>query len=401
MKTVRFLLAVLCLLMFSIPVYASGSLPIFTSAGHSTVYFNGHEKNRLYQGVATDGTYIYATTDQDVNFKNDNGNVTWDNNNIISVYDMQGNFIREKKNVYEKLSVLGNFMSFGDINYIDGYLYAVVYDRVPPNESRVIKFNRALNVVAEYPVGDNEAESIDKHDGYFFVTNHHNNEVYQFDEEFNLVEKHVMSESPPVNAGYQGIYWDGNDMYVNLHASTVNGVTYAGGLDRYTWNGTDFIFKERIKPPTAGSCQGVELFGDRVYWLDRFENRIIITPKPIKSNLKVTDRPTEKSFYHPTLLNDWTTFKDREVSIWKDPFGVVHIEGMITGGKLTNGAGQMLEAFVLPKEYWPINTKNMPIVSNSKFGSVNITPDGRMFIPVGDSAWVSFDGITFMTLDAA
>jgi len=243
--------------------------------------FEGHKPFRAYQGVATNGNYIYTSTDQDSNFKLE-PTVAWDNNNIISVYDMNGTFINEKKEIYAARSKLGNFMSLGDITYIDGFLFGTVYDRNPPFESRVLKISLPkLEVVNVYTIGDGLAENITKHGGYYWVVHHNNNQVKQLDQNFKLVKTHVMSESPPVNAGYQGAFWIGDYFYANLHGANLRNEFYAPGLDKYRYDGHNFVFIERIKPPTYGAGQGVEFYKGKVYWSDRPENRIVITEFPM------------------------------------------------------------------------------------------------------------------------
>jgi hypothetical protein len=49
------------------------------------------------------------------------------------------------------------------------------------------------------------------------------------------------------------------------------------GLDHYHWNGSAFVWVERLVPPTYGSGQGIAISGDTFYWADRPENSIVVT----------------------------------------------------------------------------------------------------------------------------
>jgi len=89
---------------------------------------------RAWQGVCTDGTYIYVTSDRDTNFSL---------SNTITKLDMYGNFISEKTAAYTGLDTGGRFMSFGSC-YTDGTNLWAAVDNAngggsPPYESHVIK----------------------------------------------------------------------------------------------------------------------------------------------------------------------------------------------------------------------------------------------------------------------
>lgn len=61
---------------------------------------------------------------------------------------------------------------------------------------------------------------------------------------------------------------------MNWHGSNTNGSIYAYGLDRYTFDGTNFTFDERVTPVAYGAGQGIAIVGDTFYWADRPGNAI-------------------------------------------------------------------------------------------------------------------------------
>lgn len=236
-------------------------------------YFNLKTPYSGWQGVATDGENIYISTDRDKNFEL---------MNTISVYSMDGEYINEINNAYTKTDTKDRFMSFGDLTFIEGYLFATVYNinGGGGNEpiSRIIKYSVPdLEIVGEYELGDGTAESVAKKDDYYYVVYHDRNHISKFDGDFNFIESFPLSQKFEEEGGYQGIFFEGNDFYGNLHGSNELGEKYAQGLDHYKYNGKGFEFIERIKPPTYGAGQGIEANNDRYYWADRTNNRIIIT----------------------------------------------------------------------------------------------------------------------------
>ncbi|WP_311077953.1 MULTISPECIES: hypothetical protein [Paenibacillus] len=235
------------------------------------------DKNyRAWQGVASDGTNIYITSDRDENFKL---------SNTISTYTMDGSFVTEKTNAYTETDQKGLFMSFGDCYITDGYLYATVYNfnSGPSTEeriSRIVKYSLPdLKQVDEFDIGYGTAESLAEYNNTYWVVYHDLNEIRQFDKDFNLIKSYPLSENFGNDGGYQGIFFDEDELYANLHGANKYGENYAQGLDHYHFNGREFRFIERIKPPTYGAGQGVEKVGKLYLWADRPGNSIIVTEK--------------------------------------------------------------------------------------------------------------------------
>lgn len=396
---------ILVFLLLVAPITTYGTMTLFKpdKIAPSILYFDGHKDYRMWQGVASDGKYIYVFSDRDENFELEN---------IISVYTLDGKFVKEKTEAYTQKSTTDKFMSFGDGRVINGYLYVTVYDfnggsaQLPVNEreSRVVKYNTSsLNVVAEYDIGEGTAESIDFYDDSFWVVYHDINEIRRFDEQFNLTETYPLSANFESEGGYQGIIFEDGELYANLHGSNQFGQEYAFGLDHYHFDGTKFTFVERIKPPTYGSGQGIDSVGDTYLWVDRPANRIILTTSLNTGNLRTLGgEVVEQEIIKPALLNGWADFDteyDRSPRFWKDQNGIVHLEGIMKGGTLQKAA------FVLPEGYRPMTSKNFPAVSNDKFARIAIIGSssnsgsdraGEVIVMIGDQEWVSLDGISFL-----
>ncbi len=148
--------------------------------------------NRAWQGIASDGTYLYVVSDRNSSFGLEN---------IISKYAMDGTYITEKTSAYNP--GLADFFSFGDATVIDGKLYVGAYNfntspRTLPLQSRIAVFNLAdLSLIQDYNLGTavGIAEGVDKHDGYFWVVDG-NTDTY--------VIKKYDSSRPPARSSTTG-----------------------------------------------------------------------------------------------------------------------------------------------------------------------------------------------------
>lgn len=96
----------------------------------------------------------------------------------------------------------------------------------------------------------------------------------------------------------------------------------------------------------------------------------------------------------PTLTNSWVNFGGgfQTAHYYKDPAGIVHLEGLIKSG--TIGAA----AFTLSSGFLPTANVAFPASSNSTIGQVEITTAGLVepILP-SSNASVWLDGITFRT----
>lgn len=87
----------------------------------------------------------------------------------------------------------------------------------------------------------------------------------------------------------------------------------------------------------------------------------------------------------------WTNFGSgyNDAGYYKDPLGRVHLRGLVKSGTIGNGI------FTLPSGYRPPNIQVHAVASNAAFGYLDISTAGVVRPLVGNTAWVSLDGITF------
>jgi hypothetical protein len=100
------------------------------------------------------------------------------------------------------------------------------------------------------------------------------------------------------------------------------------------------------------------------------------------------DKVQEDRIY-PTFLNGWTAVSGTEPSYYKDEFGVVNLEGRITGG--TTGVAM----FSLPSGYRPAKNRFFASNSSTAFARVYVLTTGNVICDVGGTTSISLDGISF------
>ena len=74
-------------------------------------------------------------------------------------------------------------------------------------------------------------------------------------------------------------------------------------------------------------------------------------------------------------------------AFYKDPFGVVHLKGLVK-----TGSGVM---FTLPTDYRPALLANFVITSNNSFGQIEVSSTGTVDLTTGSTVWASLAGISF------
>lgn len=109
----------------------------------------------------------------------------------------------------------------------------------------------------------------------------------------------------------------------------------------------------------------------------------------------------------PGFQNGWTNFDPNgffsTAAFYKDPYGVVHLKGVVKGGTVSHSSSGII--FMLPYGYGSEQDEVHAVLSNEGLGRVTIkrgssVSDGRTVAyvyaaPPSNSAWVSLDGITF------
>ncbi len=108
----------------------------------------------------------------------------------------------------------------------------------------------------------------------------------------------------------------------------------------------------------------------------------------VESMHKVGD-PGEPAFANSWIKYD-TTYNPPH--FWKDPWGNVHVRGLIKSGTLG------VAAFILPQGYRPEYRQLFASISNDTLGRIDVTPDGQVIPMVtagATNAWYSLDTINF------
>lgn len=365
---------------------------------------------RGWQGVAVDSDLIYVFTDRDESFSLEN---------IISVYSIDGKIKREIRNAYIETDPQGKFMSFGDGNVINGYLYITAYNinsGGSPLISRVVQYSLPdLNIVGVHEIGSNVAESVTFHDGAFWAVYHDVLAVRKFDVNFSFIQEYPLTIDSAPYGYFQGTYWDGSDLYANLHGHNSNGDdTPFAELRRFTFTGSDFYFVEKITPPTEGCSQGLAYYKGRFFWNDRPNNTIVVTNYIRKGNVYSTDFPYQSNqSFKPALLNDWEAFDavyDRPPRVTVSG-GIVYFSGMVKNTVNANAFDGFTTIFKLPSRYAPKYSINLnalsdkgpiriPVVGKNQGGGDTVVGNvnAQNIMGYTEIGWLSLDGLSFPIL---
>jgi hypothetical protein len=97
----------------------------------------------------------------------------------------------------------------------------------------------------------------------------------------------------------------------------------------------------------------------------------------------------------PAFANSWVNFGSNwaDAAYWKDPFGVVHLRGLIKSGTVGN------TAFTLPPGYRPGVNETFSTISNAAVGRVDCLTSGAVQpVSPSNNTYVSLSGITFRTV---
>jgi len=95
----------------------------------------------------------------------------------------------------------------------------------------------------------------------------------------------------------------------------------------------------------------------------------------------------------PAFQNSWVnlnTTTHSTAAFYKDPFGRVHLKGVIKDGTLD------VAAFTLPAGYRPSVINIFGTVATNLIGRINIQSNGNVIIATPTTnTWVALDGISF------
>jgi len=383
----------------------------------SVFSFKTNNSYRAWQGVTAYNDLIYAATDRNESFGFEN---------IISVYDLSGRLVRERRNAYTDTDPQGVFMSFGDINEINGMLYGTFYNKNSggsPLLSRVVIFDPiTLDVVSSHDIGGNVAESITLNNGSYWVVY---NDVYvirEFDLSFNQINEYNLEMDPGyTDGGSQGHLWEDGILYVNLHGVNFFYETPFAQVRSYTFDGTSFTFQSSFQPPTPGCGQGISKYKKYYLWNDRITNEIVISKRIVSGNVSPVVKPNTIS-YTPPLRNGWVPLgndANRTIRVTKVD-DIVYLSGIVsnpnTSDVIYNGDGStpitQIPAHLCPQYGYnfgalsSVGVIRLTIVGpETGFGIANPERIGNV-VPQdisglnqgGRIEWISFDSISYPTL---
>lgn len=97
----------------------------------------------------------------------------------------------------------------------------------------------------------------------------------------------------------------------------------------------------------------------------------------------------------PAFQNSWVNYGSgyADAAYWKDPFGIVHLRGMISTGTVGS------TAFTMAPGYRPAENHIFVALSNSAVGRVDISTDGTVKpVTPSSNTWVSLSGITYKAI---
>lgn len=116
-----------------------------------------------------------------------------------------------------------------------------------------------------------------------------------------------------------------------------------------------------------------------------------------EGGLEISGQIVQQTAQTAVLLNGWSNFGGAYTTAgyWKDKEGLVHLQGLITGGSIANGAILLN----LPAGYRPTAGRLMfSVLNNNTTGRIDINTNGDVIVEVlGSNAWLNLTGIYFRT----
>lgn len=122
------------------------------------------------------------------------------------------------------------------------------------------------------------------------------------------------------------------------------------------------------------------------------------------TQLADTDQLYSEAWNTPALQNSWQPWETvnpdglglSNPGYYRDPYGVVHLQGVITGGSIGT------TIFTLPTGYRPNRYLIYPVITGSTtanytLGVVHVKQDGTVVFQFGGTSYVALDPIQFRT----
>lgn len=93
----------------------------------------------------------------------------------------------------------------------------------------------------------------------------------------------------------------------------------------------------------------------------------------------------------PAFQNSWVAWGAGEAipGYWKDPFGFVHLKGVIKSGTINT------VAFNLPPGYRPAEKQTIAAISNNAIGRLDIATNGDVTPVAGSNVYFSLNNVQF------
>ena len=117
----------------------------------------------------------------------------------------------------------------------------------------------------------------------------------------------------------------------------------------------------------------------------------------LRDTVQLTNQPNFRKVGEtgqPAFANSWANYGAGwgDAAFWKDPFGWVHLRGLIKTGTVPSAV------FTLPPGFRPGVNELFAVVSNGTLGRVDAQTDGQIVVQSPSSnVWLTLSGIHFRT----
>jgi hypothetical protein len=374
---------------------ATGGQRVMVGVG-GIAQINGYGAQSTWQGVCTDGTYIYTVSDR---AGTTGVGVTPALNNVITQYRMDGTVVKQVYNVFTETDSVGRFMSFGGCAIIDGDLVATMYNTnsqagIPTAdlESVIAYFNiTTFAVLRTLDLPGGVAEAVQLYKGYYWVCYNNIEEIHKIHvSNGTLAHSYAVPGviTSIVNYGAcNGMKWHNDELYVSRHGGNGVGNLDIRGVRVYTLDTSSnaLVFQREISPPTYGANQGfdfLQLDGGTLlsYWADRSSNRVIVSPWDTKTGQVLASAIPARTNVLDTLIvgqavvlgrtfvgysSGWGPYvanSQRGPHVYRTPDGHVHVTGITS---FTGTCTTFMPIFKLPYDWAPEYSINWATLATS------------------------------------
>lgn len=233
---------------------------------------------RSWQGVASDGVQVWLISDRTTQ------TTPHSLSNNIDTFNRAGTLLDTSTGIYTGTApISGHAWNFVDgyFNQLDGYLYICCtnYHSNSYNETecQILVLNPGdWSIVTSYQLTTfgGSIESLSRRGTEWWVSWSGTQSIRRYNSDFStLIGTYVFPKGSATPFGHatiqwwNGLEWDGDSLYCNLHGDNEEGGTYAPGLVEAWWNGSNFELVNTHTPPDYGAGQGFcRVPGTREYW---------------------------------------------------------------------------------------------------------------------------------------